>query len=82
MEVIKYFFGELPQIDNEPTKNVTTSEIKTYYDNKDFESNDVYDIAKGTIKEDELFDYASVPGYLKTSRKSNGKANYDYEISM
>ena len=51
----------------------------TSYDNKDFNSNDVYDISKGTTKEDELFDYAGVPSYFKSYK------NYDkddYEISL
>ena len=82
LEAIKHFFRELLQIGNEKTKERTTSEIKDYYDNKDFDSNDVYDISKGTIKEDELFDYANVPSYLKTSKKSNEKEKDDYEISL
>ena len=30
-----------------------------YYENKDFNSDDVYDILRGTDKENELFDYAT-----------------------
>jgi len=85
LEAIKHFFRELLQIGNDKTKEVTTSEIKDYYDNKDFDSNDVYDISKGTTKEDELFDYASVPSYLKISKKSNSnrdKGKDDYEMSL
>ncbi len=83
LEAIKHFFRELLQIGNENTKEATTSEIKNYFDNKDFETNDVYDISKGTTKEDELFDYASVPSYLKTTKKShNDKDKDDYEISL
>ena len=81
LEAIKHFFRELLQIGNEKTKEATTSEIKDYYDNEDFNSNDVYDIAKGTTKENELFDYAEVPSYLKTSKHSE-KSKDDYEISM
>ncbi len=81
LEAIKHFFRELLQIGNEKTKETTTSEIKDYFDNKDFDSNDVYDISKGTTKEDELFDYAGVPSYLKTSKKSY-KEKDDYEISL
>jgi len=83
LEVIKKFFRKLLQIDNEPTKEATTSEIKEYYDNNDFNSNDVYEIAKNTTKEDELFDYASVPNYLKISNKSsNNKDKKDCDISL
>ena len=83
IDAIKHFFRELLQIGNDKTKDRTTSEIKDYYDNKDFDSNDVYDISKGTIKEDELFDYAKVPSYLKTSKKTyHEKDKDDYEMSL
>ena len=83
LEAIKHFFREILQIGNEPTKEATTSEIKDYYNNEDFDSNDVYDISKGTTKEDELFDYAEIPSYLKTSKKSyKEKDKDDYEMSL
>ncbi len=83
LEAIKHFFKELLQIGNEPTKEATTSEIKDYYDNQDFNMYDVKDISKGTTKEDELFDYAGVPSYLKTSKKShNERDKDDFEISL
>ena len=44
-------------------------EIKEYYDNQDFNSNDVYEIAENTTKEDDLFDYADVPNFLKSYGK-------------
>ena len=83
LEAIKHFFRELLQIGNEPTKKATTNEIKDYYDNQDFDTNDVYDISKGTTKEDELFDYAGVPSYLKTNEENyNDKEKDDFEIGM
>ena len=83
LEAIKHFFRELLQIGNEPTKEVTTNEIKDYYDNQDFDMYDVKDISKGTTKEDELFDYAGVPSYLKTSKKSHNELDKDdFEISL
>ena len=83
LEAVKHFFRELLQIGNDKTKEATTSEIKDYYDNKDFDSNDIYDISKGTTKEDELFDYAEIPSYLKTIKKSyKEKDKDDYEISL
>lgn len=78
LEVIKKFFRKLLQIGNEPTKEATTTEIKDYYDNQDFNSNDIYEIAENTSKEDELFDYVNMPSYLK----SYGKEKDDFEISM
>ena len=83
LKAIKHFFRELLQIGNEPTKEATTSEIKDYFDNQDFDTNDVYDISKETTKEDDLFDYAGVPSYLKSSKKfHNDKDKDDYEISL
>lgn len=83
LKAIKHFFRELLQIGNEATKEAITSEIKDYYNNQDFESKDVYDISKGTTKEDELFDYANIPNYLKTSKKSHtDRDKDDFEISL
>ncbi len=67
LEAIKHFFRELLQIGNEPTKKATTIEIKDYYDNNDFDMNDVVEISRGTTKEDELFDYVKAPDYLKSN---------------
>lgn len=83
LEAIKNFFRELLQIGNDKTKEAATTEIKDYYDNQDFDMYDVKDISKGTTKEDELFDYAGVPSYLKTSKKShNDRDKDDFEISL
>lgn len=83
LEAIKHFFRELLQFGNEKTKDCTTSEIKEYYDNQDFSMDDVKDIAKGTTKEDELFEYANVPSYFKTSKKSyDGVEKDDLEINL
>lgn len=60
----------------------TTTEIKDYFDNNDFDMNDVIEISRGTTKEDELFDYVEAPSYLKSSKKSNEKVKDDYEISI
>ena len=81
--VIKKFFRKLLQIGNEPTKEVATTEIKDYYDNEDFNSKDIYEIAKNTTKEHELFDYADIPSYLKTNNKNSNEKDKDgFEISL
>lgn len=83
LKAIKHFFRELLQIGNDKTKEVTTSEIKDYYDNKDFDMYDVKDISKGTTKEEELFDYADVPSYFKTIKKSHNDIDEDnHEMSL
>lgn len=82
-KAIKHFFRELLQIGNEKIKEATTTEIKEYYNNQDFNSNDIYEIAENTTKEDELFDYVGIPSYLKTNNKdSNEKDKDDYEMSL
>lgn len=63
LKAIKYFFRELLQIGNDKVKEATTNEIKDYYDNEDFDKDDIYDIAIDTNKEDELFDYADIDKY-------------------
>ena len=63
LKAIKYFFRELLQIGNDKVKEATTNEIKDYYDNEDFDKDDIYDIAIDTDKEDELFDYSDIDKY-------------------
>ena len=63
LKTIKHFFRELLQIGNEKVKVAKTIEIKDYYDNKDFDKDDVYDIAIDTDKKNELFDYADIDNY-------------------
>ncbi len=84
LETIKAFFRKLLQIGNEIIKSATTNEIKDYYDVKEFDSNDVYHIAKGTTKEDELFDYANIPDYYKTSvtKEELKTKKDDFDISL
>lgn len=82
LETIKTFFRKLLQIGNEMIKSATVSEIKDYYDVKEFDSNDVYHISKGTTKEDELFDYANIPDYYKTKQNSYEKEKDDFELGM
>ena len=68
LEAIKTFFRELLLCGNDKVKQATAREIKDYYDNDDFTKRDVINIAKGTSKEDDLFEYASVPDIYKTKK--------------
>lgn len=78
----KYFFRKILLFGNDKSKSNTTSEIMEYYDNKGFNSDDVYDISRGTDKEDELFDYAKIPSDMKSNKKSyNEKDKDDYDFS-
>ena len=71
LDRIKEFFRNILLKGNEPSKDLVTQEVKEYYDYGDFQQQDIIDIAKGTTKEDELFDYAYVPDYHKTTDKSD-----------
>ena len=82
LEAIKYFFRKLLQIDNEPTKEAATNEIKDYYNNQDFDMNDVIKISRGTTKQDELFDHVGAPSYLKSKIKNyDGYDKNDFDLS-
>ena len=65
LEAIKKFFRKILQFGNEYAKDETTTEIKEYYDNKDFYMEDVVKISRGTLKQDGLFEYANIPDYWK-----------------
>ena len=81
LEAIKHFFRHLLQIGNEKTKEETTIEVKDYYDNNDFDMNDVIKISRGTTKQDELFEYVEAPDYLKTRVKDIDELEKDYDKS-
>ena len=81
LEAIKQFFRKMLQLGNENTKEANTSEIKTYYDNENFNDKDIIDISRGTTKEDELFEYADIPDYYKT-RSYKDRNKDDYELSL
>lgn len=63
LKTIKHFFRELLQIGNDKVKEATANEIKDYYDNEDFNKDDVYDIVKSTDKEEAFFYYADIDNY-------------------
>lgn len=44
-------------------KKATTNEIKEYYDNNDFDKDDIYNIAIDTTKENELFEYVDIDNF-------------------
>lgn len=82
LNTIKKFFRHLLKIGNENIKEATTKEIKNYYDNNDFDTNDVYNISKGTTKEDELFDYSNVPYYYRNNKVHNKDKNDDFSLGL
>ncbi len=62
---IKVFFRNILLKGNEKSKDLAIQEVKDYYKYGDFEQQDIIDIAHGTTKEDELYDYAYIPDYHK-----------------
>ena len=77
----KKFFRKVLQLGNEDIKEVTTSEIKEYFDNDDFDKKDVKDILVATTKQDELFEYADIPDYYKERvRDKDEYVNHDFEL--
>lgn len=81
IKAIKQFFRKLLQRGTEYIKDYAEEEVKQYYDNKDFKMIDVKDVAKGTPREDSLFEYANVPDKYKTIKESLYEVDYydDYE---
>ena len=81
-EMIKKYFRKLLKRGNEYTKEETTKTVKNFYDNKEFDSNDVVGISRGTTKQDELFKYVGAPDYLKeTVRDYNEYDKDDFGLS-
>ena len=81
LEAIKKFFRKILQFGNEYAKDETTVEVKDYYDNNDFDMNDVIKISRGTTKQDELFEYVEAPDYLKTRVKDIDEFDRNYDKS-
>ncbi len=75
LKTIKRFCRRLLQFGNKIIQEITTSEIKNYYDNEDFTKNDIREIAQETPKEKELFDYANI--YSIKEQEKYEETNYD-----
>lgn len=65
-ERIKMFFRNILLKGNDKSKDLASEEVKEYYDYGEFQQHDIIDIAYGTTKEDELFEYAYIPDYHKS----------------
>ena len=76
VEKLIEFFRKLLIRGNEDTKDIGTEKVKKIDDENLFKNKDVYKTSVGTERQDELFEYANVPSYMKQPIKSN----YRYEI--
>ena len=65
---VKNLFRKLLLRGNNYTKDITSESVKNLYDDKEFDKEDIIDISRGTLKQDELFDYAGIPDYYKSNR--------------
>ena len=79
LDKIKMFFRNILLKGNEISKDLATQEVKDYYDYGDFQQSDIIDVARGTTREDELFDYAYVPDYHKAN---NEDIEDDFDMSI
>ena len=88
LKAIKKFFRKLLQLGSEIIKEATTSEIKQYYDDKNFKAKDVVNISVDTTKEDELFRYVNYeryygkPSYNELDDEYVHKKDNDLEIGI
>lgn len=78
---IKTFFRNILLKGNEKSKDLVATEVKDYYDYGNFGQQYIIDIAQGTTKEYELFDYAYIPDYHKTY-KEDKDIDDDYGMSL
>ena len=86
MDNIKIFFGKALQKGTEIIKNLVVDEVKDYFFHERFDDKDVYDISRGTSKEDELFEYANIPYYYKEYDENRynqeEKDKDDFDLSL
>ena len=81
-ELLKKFLRKLLQKGNDYTKDETVVIVKDYFDENEFDMNDVVSISRGTTKQDGLFEYVDAPNYLKSRVKNydeyeNNKDDYE-----
>ena len=77
VEKLIEFFRKLLIRGNEETKDIVTDKVKDIYDENLFNNKDVYKTSVGTERQDELFEYANVPSYMKQPIKSNYREEID-----
>lgn len=76
-QILKRFLRKLLQRGNDYTKDETAEVVKDCYNEEEFDMGDVVNIAKGTTKQDELFDYVDAPDYYKERVKDYDEYEYD-----
>ena len=75
---LKHFFRKILLIGDNKSKDLTSNQVKEIYNYNQYDDKDIYQISKGTTKQDELFEYANIPNYMKEKIKYN---EHEEEIS-
>ena len=79
LQRIKELFRKILLHGNDYSKDEAESNIIDLYLDDSFEQKDVYQISKGTSKEDNLFEIADIPDYYKEYNKSQKDNYYKYD---
>ena len=85
LEKLKKIFRKILFRGDYETKDMVCEQIKDIYDEKQYDNQDVYQISRGTEKQDELFEYANIPDYWKESIRKDDKTkdrDDDFYIGM
>ena len=76
-QILKRFLRKLLQRGNDYTKDETAEVVKDCYNEEEFDMGDVINIARGTTKQDELFEYVEAPDYYKERVRTYNKDECD-----
>ena len=82
LDKLKHFFRKILLIGDNKSKDLTSNQVKEIYDSNQYDDKDIYQISKGTTKQDELFEYANIPNYMKGKNKNRNFKNNDYEKNL
>ena len=79
LQRIKDFFRKILLQGNDYSKDEIESNVIDLYLDDSFDQKDVYQISRGTSKEDNLFEIAGIPDYYKEYDKNQKGNYYTYE---
>ena len=83
LEKLKKVFRKILFRGDYETQDMVCDHVKDIYDEKQYDNHDVYEISRGTEKQDELFEYANIPSYYKEKVRYDDYENErddDFEI--
>lgn len=82
---LKKIFRKILLIGDYESQDMVCEQVKDIYDEKYYESKDVYHISRGTERQNELYEYADMPDCWKEEVRyfdEEKDKNDDFEISM